>query len=48
MKTTTLIILSRLVTCHVHAQQQPSADAINGVKCVRQVKYLGLKFELDV
>jgi hypothetical protein len=23
-------------------------DAINGVRCVRQVKYLGLKIELDM
>ena len=24
------------------------ADAINGVRCVKQVKYLGLKIELDM
>ena len=24
------------------------ADTINGVRCVRQVKYLGLKIELDM
>ena len=36
MKTPTLIILSLLVTHLVHAQQSPSADAVNGVKGVKQ------------
>lgn len=43
MKTPTLIILSLLVTCHVHAQQQPSADAINGVKGVKQEAVQSIK-----
>ena len=43
MKTTTLIILSLLVTCHVHAQQQSSADAINGVKGVKQEAVQSIK-----
>ena len=43
MKTTTLIILSLLVTCHVHAQQQSSADAINGVKGVNQEAVQSIK-----
>jgi hypothetical protein len=43
MKTTTLIILSLLVTCLVHAQQSPSADAINGVKGVKQEAVQSIK-----
>lgn len=43
MKTPTLIILSLLVTCHAHAQQLPSADAINGVKGVKQEAVTSIK-----
>ncbi len=43
MKTPTLSILSLLFTCHVHAQQQPSADAINGVKGVKQEAVQSIK-----
>ncbi len=43
MKTPTLIILSLLITRHVHAQQQPSADAINGVKGVKQEAVQSIK-----
>lgn len=43
MKTPTLIILSVLVTCHAHAQQSPSADAINGVKGVKQEAVQSIK-----
>lgn len=43
MKTPTLIILSLLVTCHAHAQQSPSADAINGVKGVKQEAVQSIK-----
>lgn len=43
MKTPTLIILSLLITCHVHAQQSPSADAINGVKGVKQEAVQNIK-----
>jgi len=43
MKTPTLIILSLLITCLVHAQQSPSADAINGVKGVKQEAVQSIK-----
>ena len=43
MKTPTLIILSLLATCLVHAQQPPSADAINGVKGVKQEAVQSIK-----
>lgn len=43
MKTPTLIILSLLGTCLVHAQQSPSADAINGVKGVKQEAVQSIK-----
>lgn len=43
MKTPTFIILSLLVTCPMHAQQPPSADAINGVKGVKQEAVQSIK-----
>jgi hypothetical protein len=43
MKTPTLIILSLLATCLVHAQQPPSADAINDVKGVKQEAVQSIK-----
>jgi hypothetical protein len=43
MKTPTLIIFSLLATCLVHAQQPPSADAINGVKGVKQEAVQSIK-----
>jgi hypothetical protein len=43
MKTPTLIILSLLITCLVHAQQSPSADAISGVKGAKQEAVQSIK-----
>jgi hypothetical protein len=43
MRTPTLIIFSLLATCLVHAQQAPSADAINGVKDVKQEAVQSIK-----
>jgi hypothetical protein len=43
MKTLKFIILSSLVACVVHAQEKPSADAINGVKGVKQEAVQSIK-----